>query len=90
MRLLRLLPFLLPILLAVPLPAQEVEDCLFCHEDAELTGERDGREISAFVDAAGFAGTGAGSGHFPSPRRGTTSLLRAAAAAAPALVRGQP
>ena len=32
--------------------AQSVEDCLTCHEDRTLTGERDGRTFSAFVDTA--------------------------------------
>ena len=31
------------------------DECLFCHEDPDLTAERDGREISAFVDAETFA-----------------------------------
>ncbi len=35
--------------------AQTVEDCLICHEDPDLTGERDGREISVFVDPAAFS-----------------------------------
>jgi len=37
------------------LAAQANEECLMCHEDKELTGTRDGREISVFVDAALFA-----------------------------------
>ena len=30
--------------------AQENEECIVCHEDAELTGERSGNEIKVFVD----------------------------------------
>jgi hypothetical protein len=29
---------------------QEAEDCLICHEDSELTKNRDGRVVSLFVD----------------------------------------
>jgi len=39
----------------VPAAAQDSEECLFCHEDAELTGERAGKEISVHVDPAGFS-----------------------------------
>ena len=45
------------LLLALPvLPAlgQENDDCMMCHEDRELTGERDGREISVHVDAEAY------------------------------------
>ncbi len=34
--------------------AQENEDCLMCHEDPELVGERGGVEVSMFVDPQGF------------------------------------
>lgn len=34
--------------------AQGNDDCLMCHEDPDLTGERDGREISLFVDPTNF------------------------------------
>jgi len=34
--------------------AQTVEDCMACHEDRELTGERDRRTISVFVDLKKF------------------------------------
>ncbi len=34
--------------------AQSVEDCMTCHEDPDLTGERDGREISVFLDLEKF------------------------------------
>ena len=37
--------------------AQDTEDCILCHEDADLTGERGGREISMHVDPASFAGS---------------------------------
>ncbi|MEY3001371.1 MAG: hypothetical protein RL648_1585, partial [Verrucomicrobiota bacterium] len=33
------------------------EGCLLCHEDASLTMERDGEEISLMVTAAGFEGS---------------------------------
>jgi len=39
---------------AGPVMAQSVEDCLMCHEDDGLTGERDGKEISVYVDPAKF------------------------------------
>lgn len=35
--------------------AQSVEDCLTCHEDRTLTGERDGHPFSAYVDPAGYS-----------------------------------
>lgn len=35
--------------------AQSNEDCLMCHEDPELVGERGGRELPVFVDPAAFA-----------------------------------
>jgi hypothetical protein len=34
---------------------QSVDDCMACHEDEELTGERDGHEYSAYVDPARYA-----------------------------------
>ncbi len=40
---------------ARPATAQENADCLTCHEDRELTGERNGTEIPVFVDQAKFA-----------------------------------
>ncbi len=43
------------LLAVVPAVAQDSEDCLVCHEDADLTGERDGKEISVHVDPAGFS-----------------------------------
>ncbi len=39
-------------LLAGGVRAQESSECLDCHEDRELTGKRNGRTISVFVDAA--------------------------------------
>ena len=30
--------------------AQEIDDCLACHDDEELTAERDGREVSLYID----------------------------------------
>ena len=30
--------------------AQEIDDCLACHDDEELTKERDGREVSLYID----------------------------------------
>ena len=44
----------------VPAPAvlaQSAEDCLTCHSDVDLTGSRDGVEISVFVDEAIYAGS---------------------------------
>ena len=35
--------------------AQENEDCLMCHEDPELVGERGGKEVVVFVDPAAYA-----------------------------------
>ena len=32
--------------------AQEDEDCMMCHEDEELTAERNGQKVSMYVDAA--------------------------------------
>ncbi len=43
--------------LSPPASAQENEDCLVCHEDPDLTGTRDGREISVHVDAKLLAGS---------------------------------
>ena len=42
-------------LVAGPLAAQSVEDCLQCHSDDSLTATRGGREVSAFVDGARLA-----------------------------------
>ncbi len=40
---------------ATPLPfAQSVDDCMMCHEDPDLTKERDGREVSLSIDLAKF------------------------------------
>ncbi|MEJ2583104.1 MAG: hypothetical protein P8127_15960 [Acidobacteriota bacterium] len=40
---------------AGPLYAQENEDCLMCHEDPELVGQKGDYEFSVFVDAEAFA-----------------------------------
>ena len=40
---------------APPSRAQENEDCLVCHEDSDLTGERRGRQISVWFDQQAFA-----------------------------------
>ena len=37
------------------LSAQSDEDCLMCHEDLELTAERNGRTISMYMDTARFS-----------------------------------
>lgn len=42
------------------LQAQSTEDCMMCHEDPELTGERYGREISVHVDLEWFRTTAHG------------------------------
>lgn len=42
-------------LLVVPLAAQSNDDCLMCHEDPDLVGERGGKEVSVFVDPAAYA-----------------------------------
>jgi predicted CXXCH cytochrome family protein len=39
----------------LPLQAQENSVCLTCHEDKDLTGTRDGKEISVFVDEMVFS-----------------------------------
>ena len=51
-----LLVLVLPIILAAPAVtlSQSVDDCMACHEDEELTGERGGQEFSAYVDPAGY------------------------------------
>ena len=43
------------ILLAAAAPAQENSECLDCHSDRTLTGERKGRQVSVFVDEKKFA-----------------------------------
>ncbi len=37
-----------------PAVAQETEDCLGCHSDTDLTGSRNGEEISVFVDESAY------------------------------------
>jgi cytochrome b subunit of formate dehydrogenase len=34
--------------------AQEIDDCMMCHEDEELTKVRDGREVSLFFDLSAY------------------------------------
>ncbi|MCB1032511.1 MAG: hypothetical protein KDD47_01600, partial [Acidobacteria bacterium] len=43
------------ILVSAPVLALDNEECLACHEDPDLTGERNGEEISVFVDPEAFA-----------------------------------
>ena len=38
--------------------AQENDDCMMCHEDPDMTGERDGSEISIYVDLKKYASVG--------------------------------
>ncbi len=40
-----------------PAAAQENDDCLMCHADPDLVGERAGAEISVYVDAKVYAGS---------------------------------
>jgi predicted CXXCH cytochrome family protein len=42
-------------LVALPVWAQGNDDCMMCHEDPELTGERGGEEISVWFDAEAYA-----------------------------------
>ncbi|MFQ5527542.1 MAG: hypothetical protein ACE5GX_14930, partial [Thermoanaerobaculia bacterium] len=51
------LGLVLGVLLAPPLAAQDSQECLFCHEDPDMTGTRDGREISVHVDPEVFSGS---------------------------------
>ena len=41
--------------LLAPVSAQENDDCLMCHEDPDLTGTRNGAEISVHVDPEAYA-----------------------------------
>ncbi|MGD2110708.1 MAG: cytochrome c3 family protein, partial [Phycisphaerae bacterium] len=45
------------ILTAIPVAGQENSDCLQCHNRVGLKVERDGREVSLFVDEKRFAGS---------------------------------
>ncbi|MEZ4386049.1 MAG: cytochrome c3 family protein [Candidatus Krumholzibacteriia bacterium] len=45
---------LLVVLAGSPLRAQAIDDCLVCHDDTELTKNRDGRVVSLFVDLGKF------------------------------------
>jgi hypothetical protein len=51
------LSFLTFLLSARPAVAQENSDCLACHEDRTLTGERKGRSFSVYVDERRIAGS---------------------------------
>ncbi len=51
------LAVVLAVLSAGTVSAQSNDDCLMCHEDRTLTGERNGREISVWVDAKRLAGS---------------------------------
>ena len=42
---------------AGPAAAQDNDSCFDCHADDTLTGERDGREVSRFVDPGVFGGS---------------------------------
>ncbi len=42
------------LLLCSPAGAQSADDCLECHSDPELTADRDGREVSVYVDDGVF------------------------------------
>ena len=46
---------LLLLALAGAAAAQDTEECLYCHEEADITGERDGQEISVHVDPTLFS-----------------------------------
>ena len=37
--------------------AQENDDCMMCHSEPDMTGERNGREISIYVDLDDYAGS---------------------------------
>jgi len=45
-----ILPFLFILIPLLNLPAQTNEDCLACHSDNELTMEKNGKEVSVFVN----------------------------------------
>ena len=49
-----LVAWLAAVFVVRPVAAQSVDDCLMCHEDPDLTIDRDGREVSLFVDLATF------------------------------------
>lgn len=52
-----LLIILTLLVLPVSLLAQSVEDCLDCHEDEELTKERNGRDVLLYIDENRFSGS---------------------------------
>lgn len=37
------------------LKAQSVDDCMMCHEDADMTKERDGREVPLHIDISSYS-----------------------------------
>jgi predicted CXXCH cytochrome family protein len=43
------------LLSVLPLAAQGNDDCYMCHQDPDLTGQRDGEEIQVFVDESAYA-----------------------------------
>ena len=43
------------LIFATPATAQSNDDCMMCHEDPELVGERHGVEIPVFIDPEAFA-----------------------------------
>ena len=45
----------LGIALTAPVAGQDSDECLFCHEDPDMTGTRDGQEISTYVDPVVFS-----------------------------------
>ena len=49
-----LLALVFVVMTGAGLSAQTVDDCMMCHEDEEMTTERDGREVSLYVDAEKF------------------------------------
>ncbi len=46
--------FLGSLVTVMPAAAQSVEDCLMCHEDPELEGDRAGKTISVYVDPEAY------------------------------------
>lgn len=43
------------LIFAIKVDAQSVDDCLMCHGDPDLTAERNGQEISLYIDQDKFA-----------------------------------
>jgi len=44
-------------LVACSVQAQDNDDCFMCHSEPDMTGERNGREISIYVDVEDYAGS---------------------------------